>query len=412
MKVLIAEDDPLWRKTLKRNLKKWGYEVVVAEDGDEAWEILQQDDAPRLAILEWLLPGRDGLDVCRRIKRSTRIPFTYVILLTNRDSPEDMIVGLDAGADDYLTKPINPPVLRSRLLAARRIVQMVPPKEWAIPRIEGYDVEHMLGKGAFAQVWKAVQQSTGRSVALKILRVDLATRDVLDRFEREIELMQKLDHPNIAKVYDSHLDRKLGYLAIELITGGMLQSHFEHEKPNAARILFLIGKVCTALDHAHSHGVIHRDLKPSNIMITSEGEPKLVDFGLGMSLFGNDAVSRRSIDESVVGTPLSMSPEQARGENDKIDGRTDIYALGIVLYIMFVRKHPHVVGDKDRKKTMKQIAEGQPRRPSEVVPGFDAELEKIIMKALAKDPGDRFQTAGEFELELRRFMIKRLKKNK
>ena len=412
MKVLIAEDNPLWRKTLEDNVAAWGYDAMVAEDGDQAWEILQADDAPRLAILDWQMPGLDGIDVCRKVKQSDELPFTYVIMLTGRDAQEDMIIGLDAGADDYLIKPVVPAVLRSRLLAAGRIVQVVPPKEWTVPKVEGYDVKQMLGKGAFATVWEAVEKSTGNRVALKVIRVDLATDEMFDRFGREIQLMQQMDHPNIARIYDSRVDKKLGYCTMELVDGWTLEKYVKQEKPKALRLLYLIGKVCNALEHAHRHGVVHRDLKPTNILVTRELQPKLVDFGLGKSMFRPDTQSRtgESLDGSVVGTPLFMAPEQARGENSQIDGRTDVYALGIILYILFVRRHPHDINNKDRWQMVKAIAEGHAHPPSEIVPGFDTELELIVMKALAHDPDDRYQSAGEFESALRQFVKNRKEK--
>ncbi len=243
MKVLIAEDNALWRRVIEEHLRNWAYEPVTAEDGEQAWKILQQDNAPRLAILDWEMPGMDGIDVCRHVKRSEDHPFTYVIMLTGRDAQEDMVTGLEAGADDYLTKPVEPAVLRSRLVAARRIVEIVPPKEWSKPRVPGYDVQQLIGKGACATVWKAVQESTGQPVALKIIRVDLATHEIFDRFGREIQLLQKLDHPNIARIYDSRIDKKLGYCAMELIDGTTLEKFVAEQNPKPPKILQLIADV-------------------------------------------------------------------------------------------------------------------------------------------------------------------------
>ncbi len=406
MKILVAEDNPLWRGMLSRNVEIWGHEPVVAEDGTKAWEILQREDSPRLAILDWQMPGIDGIELCRRVKRNSEHPFTYVVMLTSRDAQEDMVAGLDAGADDYLTKPIEPAVLKSRIAAAERIVKLVPPKEWAVPRIDGYDIHRMLGKGVFATVWEATRRETGEEVALKIIRIDLATDDVFGRFAREVELMQKLDHPNIAKIYDSRVDKKLGYYAMELLRGGTFERYVKEKKPNPGIVIYLVSKVCAALDHAHQQGVVHRDLKPSNIMMTEEGKPKIVDFGLARSMFKtSDAESAvNSMDGSVIGTPLFMAPEQARGENEKLDGRADIYALGIILYVMLVRKHPHKVNHQDRWQTIRQIAEGQARKPSDVRPGFNSDLEGIIMKALAEKREERYATAGEFGHELRQFL--------
>ena len=414
MRVLIAEDNGVWRKLLEQNARSWGFEPVLAEDGNQAWDILQREDAPRLAILDWQMPGIDGIDVCRKIKSSDNLPFTYVVLLTGRDADADMVAGLDAGADDYLTKPVQPAVLRSRLAAAKRIVEVVPPKEWSLPRVPGYEVLRLIGKGAFGTVWEAIQQSTGRSVALKVIRIDLATDEVFSRFAREVQILERMDHPNIAHVYDSQVDRKLAYCAMELIDGMTLEKHVKDLSPKVRLVLNMAALVCDALEHAHQQGIVHRDLKPSNIMITRDGQPKLVDFGLGKWMFRPNAIDEtaQTLDGSVIGTPMFMAPEQARGENDKIDARTDIYALGIVVYILLIRRHPHNVNEKSRWETVRAIAEGHPRRPSELRPGFDPELEQILMRALANEQQARYQSAADYGTALRRFVHERLGRKK
>lgn len=414
MKILIADDNPIWRALVKRHLELWGHEPVVAENGAQAWDLLRRENAPRLAILDWQMPGLDGIDVCRRVKRDPNHPFTYVVMLTSRDAQEDMVAGLDAGADDYLTKPIDPALLRSRIAAAERIVRLVPPREWATPRIEGYEVKRMLGKGVFATVWEAYHEASGRTTALKFIRVDLATEEVFGRFAREIELMEKLNHPNIARIYDSRIDKTLAYYSMELVSGGTLEEYVQQKKINHATLIYLLAMVADALDHAHRQGVVHRDLKPSNIMMTADGEPKLVDFGLARSMFTTNLEDSalRSMDGTVIGTPLFMSPEQALGKNESLDGRADIFALGIILYVMLVRRNPYNVKRSDQWGTIREVAEGRPRRPSELRPGFDGELESIIMKSLAHNPDDRYATAGEFGKALRRFLKERIRAKK
>ena len=409
MKILVAEDNATWRALVKRHVEIWGHEPVVASDGLQAWDILQRDDAPRLAILDWQMPGLDGIDVCKRVKRDPNHPFTYIVMLTSRDAQEDMVLGLDAGADDYLTKPINPSVLRSRIAAAERIVRLVPPKEWAAPRIEGYDVKRLLGKGVFATVWEAVQEASQRTTALKIIRVDLATNEVFDRFAREVQLMEKLDHRHIARIYDSRVDKALAYYSMELITGGTLDEFVQKRNLKPAAVIYLLAKVADALDYAHRQGVVHRDMKPSNIMMTDGGEPKLVDFGLARSMFTTNVEDSalHSMDGTVIGTPLFMSPEQALGKIELIDGRSDIFGLGIVLYLLLVRKNPYGVPQSDAWGTIREVAEGRPRRPGQLRPGFDAELERIIMRAIAHEPEERFATGGEFSQALRDFLRSR-----
>ena len=124
MKLLIADDDPISRHLLERLLVQWSYDVVVAGDGDEAWWVLQKEDAPRLAILDWMMPGMDGVEVCREVRRQIPEPYTYVLLLTAKTQKQDLIEGLQAGADDYLTKPFDPDELRVRLRAGRRILEL------------------------------------------------------------------------------------------------------------------------------------------------------------------------------------------------------------------------------------------------------------------------------------------------
>lgn len=124
MRALIAEDDSISRRMLEAFLVKWGYEVLVATEGEEAWGILQGNDAPRLAVLDWMMPGRDGIDICRSVRQRKGRPYVYIILLTARGQKEDIVEGLEAGADDYVTKPFDPYELRARLRAGRRIVEL------------------------------------------------------------------------------------------------------------------------------------------------------------------------------------------------------------------------------------------------------------------------------------------------
>src|SRR6056297_369131 len=412
MKVLIAEDNAVWRHLVAENLARFGFEPVEAEDGTRAWELLRRTDAPRLVLLDWQMPGIDGIEVCRRIKADPQRAFTYVILLTSRDAKEDVIAGLVAGADDYLTKPIDAEMLRSRLVAARRIVEAVPPREWTKPAIPAYHINRLIGKGAFATVWEADRDQDHQRMAVKVLRVDLATEDVFGRFAREIEVMKRLDHPNIAHIHDSRIDHRLGYYAMDLIDGETIDRFVNKNKPSGLEIIELIAGVCDGLEHAHRQGVIHRDLKPSNIMVSHDRKPKLVDFGLSKSMFWPAASedSAETLDGAVIGSPLFMAPEQARGENRRLDERSDVYSVGVVLYVMLLRHHPQKLVSKQRWQTIKQIAEGHVQRPTLLNPKFSVSLEKIIMKALAEDPAQRFQSAGEMAVALRDFLAKRARK--
>ncbi|MCC9654393.1 protein kinase domain-containing protein [Rhodopirellula halodulae] len=409
MKLLIADDNPVWRNLISAAVENWGYRIESASDGNEAYGYLRSEDPPRLALLDWLMPGMEGVEICRRIKQDPEHPFTYIILLTSRDRDEDMIQGLDAGADDYLTKPIVAPLLKSRLAAARRIIEAVPPMKWTKPQIEGFEIDHLIGRGAFATVWKGTHRSSGKPTAIKIIRADLATDLVFERFAREIQVMRKMDHPGIASIYASHLERDLAYYAMELVEGESLANYIASEAPRATRIIEMMAKVCDALQHAHDHGVIHRDVKPSNIMVGKDGQPKLVDFGLSKSMFRTKLPTSNSSthDGAVLGTPLYMSPEQARGDAESVDHRSDLYAVATMLYLFLLREHPHGALSMSREETIHAIATTSPRPATEVNPKFNPQLEAILSRCLADNPDDRPQTAGQLAKELREFLNER-----
>ncbi|TWU42392.1 protein kinase domain-containing protein [Novipirellula artificiosorum] len=411
MKILLAEDNPMWLKVLETNTTAWGFQPVLATDGQEAIEEMGSQDAPRIAVLDWQMPETDGVEVCRRIKGDADRPYTYVVLLTCRDSKEDIVAGLDAGADDYLTKPVDLDVLKLRLNAARRIVEAIPPKGWSRPRVDGYEVKQVLGRGAFATVWEAVHVASGLPRALKILRVDLATEKVFERFAREIEVMKELDHPYLAKIYDSRIDNTIGYYSMDLIRGGTLYQYIREHQSSAVEIIRMVAQVCEGLQHAHDRGIVHRDMKLSNVMVTEEGVPKVVDFGLGKSMFvAPQEDPNQTLDGSVIGTPLFMSPEQARGEVHRIDQRSDIYSTAIILYLLLLKKHPHDISPQDRQQTIHAIASGPVCPPSEVKQNFNPELEKIVLKALHPSLEHRYQRADAFATDLYDFIQRRTKR--
>ncbi|MEZ6128138.1 MAG: protein kinase [Planctomycetaceae bacterium] len=405
MKVLVAEDSNTVRRLLEGRLKSWGYDPVPAVDGRQALSILNSEDAPRMALLDWQMPEMDGIEVCRRVKEDPLRDFTYVIILSSREADEDMVTGLSAGADDYLPKSTNSAILKAHLKAGVRILERIPPKEWSKPDIPGYTIEKLLGKGAFATVWKGVHNATQRPVALKILRMDLSTDGVFSRFAREVRLLERLKHPNIAESFDNRVDQKVGYCAMEYIDGTPLQQYLKDHKVNKAQMLEIVAQVCDGLEYAHQSGIIHRDVKPSNIMMTRDGQPKLVDFGLGRNLFREDETQdiSQTMEGYIVGSPMYMAPEQARGENDSLDGRADLYAVGIILYLALVRRHPHDVNQSSRSATISEVARGGTHRPSEFKPNIAPDLERILMKSLAHDPAGRYQSARELADDLRRF---------
>ena len=272
------------------------------------------------------------------------------------------------------------------------------------PQIEGYEAAELLGHGGMGTVWRAVQQSTGRQVALKVLgRAALGSDREQQRFEREVELAARLEHPHIARVYDSGLYYSMYYFAMELIDGAPLDEYVEQSGLNKQQILSLVGDVCRAVQHAHQRGVIHRDLKPSNVLVSEDGQPHIVDFGLAKALEEEDAAVTVSMGGDVVGTPAYMSPEQAAGKISEADTRSDVYSLGVILYRLLTGSSPHDMTGT-RYDVLRRIAEEEARRPRAIAKAVDGELEALLLKALAHEPDNRYASAGDLADDIDRYL--------
>jgi len=270
------------------------------------------------------------------------------------------------------------------------------------PDIPGYDIHKLIGRGGMGLVYKAMQVSTRRVVALKVLlEGPFAADQSRKRFQREVALAAQLRHANIIPIYDSGEHDGRMYYAMEHVYGLPLNEYI-HANPLKLRDkLHLFARICDAVGHAHQRGVIHRDLKPSNILVDGDGEPHILDFGLAKA--GGLGDMTTSITAQIVGTPAYMSPEQAAGDPTGIDTRTDIYSLGVILYEILTRRMPYetnvAIG-----QVLHHIAHTEPTPPNRIDPKVGGELALITMKALEKRKENRYQSVDAFVADIRHFL--------
>ena len=266
-----------------------------------------------------------------------------------------------------------------------------------------YYVLEKLGEGGMATVYKAYDTRLEREVALKVIRKEAFGQEfferILQRFEREAKAMAKLSHANIVKIHDYGEYEGSPYLVMELLTGGTLKEKIGSPIPWAVAIR-IIEPIARALAYAHDKGILHRDVKPSNILITENNEPILTDFGTAKLLDLNEGQTLTGTGVGV-GTPEYMAPEQ--GMANDVDGRTDVYSLGIVLYETITSRKPFTA-DTPFAVLIKQVNDPLPN-PHEYIPDLPDPILRMIIKALAKNPSDRYQNMKEFAVALQNLRL-------
>jgi serine/threonine-protein kinase len=264
-----------------------------------------------------------------------------------------------------------------------------------------YRVERELGAGGMGRVFLATDLALERPVALKtILPEVLEDPHWTERFRLEATVVAGLQHHGIVQVYEILEIQGTPVLVMEYVPGTELREAVDEGRFDDRELARLMAEVCDAIAFAHSHGVIHRDLKPGNVLVSADGAPKVADFGLATDRSRRRSAALERVEEgSILGSPSYLAPEQALGDPRRVDSRCDVYGLGVTLYYALTRRPPFRA--PTFTEVVEQVVNGELVPPSRVRPGVSPDLEAICLKAMARDPDDRYQTAGEMARDLR-----------
>lgn len=297
-------------------------------------------------------------------------------------------------------------------LSPRRAAEVRQPEA-----IGAYRIIRRIGQGGMGVVYEAEQRQPGRRVALKLILGGVHADDLRVRmFEREVQTLARLNHPGIASIYEAGISEDgQCFYAMELVEGVELSAAMRGDgvdgpggattRAELRRRLNLFCAICDAIAYAHQRGIIHRDLKPSNILITPEGRPKILDFGLARAIEPDSGIATLDTGTGrLLGTVPYMSPEQAQGLTDCIDVRTDVYALGVILYEILLDRLPYDVTNRSLLSAVKVICEQMPAPPRKVNRTIPNDVAIILMKALEKDPARRYAAVSFLADDIRRFL--------
>jgi serine/threonine protein kinase len=274
-------------------------------------------------------------------------------------------------------------------------------------KLGNFLVLHALGSGGMGVVYAAQQDRPRRTVAIKVLRRGFRHPEILRRFEQEAEMLGRLQHAGIAQVYSFAAgDRDTpAHLVMEMVSGPPITDYVRAHGLTIDDRVELFIKLADAVQHAHDRGIIHRDLKPANVLIAEGGQPKVLDFGIARASGGDlQRITVQTGHGQLMGTLAYMSPEQLRGRPTEVDARTDVYALGVMLYRLLAERMPFDVNNLPWPEAIQHMLSADPAPLSSVDEQLAGRLDAIVSCAMARDAEARYQTAADLAVDLRRFL--------
>ena len=444
-RILLVDDEATNLDILRQTLAGLSYRLFAARSGEDALKVARRA-RPLIVLLDVVMPGIDGYETCRRLKADPETRDAAVIFVSALNDPKDRVQGFEAGAVDFISKPVQPEEVIARVnthLAIQRLLRRQ--AEAVVPDVMGiapdgeanlaatpeartpgssvfrtgdivafrFRIVRYLAKGGMGELYEAEDLELHERVALKTILSHIARDErSIVRFKREVHLARQVTHPNVCRIYDvfrhKHAAAGAGkpadevvFLAMELLQGETLADKLWRDGPfSTAEILPVVRQMAAGLTAAHGVGVVHRDFKSQNVMLVTptreDGEMRVVvtDFGLAWRSAREESTSlslAMSAENEISGTPVYMAPEQVEG--GPVTPATDVYALGVVLYEMLTGTWPFI-GENPLKVATARLHE-PPASPRVHVADVDPLWEATILRCLARRPEDRFASAAD-----------------